>query len=68
MNKDNLTISQLIHSPYWSPEQIESKELKNSLIDFTVNGNFTINLDKLYEEDLRYKLVWSTWNLLINKN
>ena len=53
------TILDLIQSPFWSPEQIESTYLKETLFSL----DKSINLEKLYESDLRYKLSWSTWNL-----
>ena len=40
--------------------QIESFKLKDALFNFTNNH---IDLKELYDNDLRYKLSWSTWNL-----
>ena len=57
------TILDLIQSPFWSPEQIESINLKKSLISL----DNSINLEKLFESDLRFKLSWSTWNLNYTK-
>ena len=66
--KENIFyIYQLIQSPFWSPEQIESNELKISLNDFTTSNGFNIKLDKLYSHDLRYKLAWSIWDLTNDK-
>ena len=42
-------------------------ELKLALIEQNERNNCTkINLDYLYEQDLRYKLAWATWNLNSN--
>lgn len=59
-------VEKLIQSPFWDPRSIESKYLKYALEDLNyINGNqkMKVSLDKLYENDLRYKLAWSTWNL-----
>ena len=59
-------VDKLIQSPFWDPRAIESKYLKYALEDLNyINGNqkMKVSLDKLYENDLRYKLAWSTWNL-----
>ena len=53
-------IKQVIQSPFWSSEQIESNELKLTLEAF---ANSKLDLDYLYKHDLRYKLAWATWNL-----
>ena len=57
-------IRHLIQSPFWDPAQIDSSELKKALIaQNTINNCTTINLDYLYENDLRYKLAWAVWEL-----
>jgi len=53
-------VKQVIQSPFWSPEQIESNELRLSLEAF---ADSNLDLDYLYQNDLRYKLAWATWNL-----
>lgn len=59
-----LEIKQLVQSPLWNPLQIPSYKLKNALIDYTNQfDSFEIDLNYLYEHDLRYKLSWSVWNL-----
>ena len=63
------TVKQLIQSPFWLPEQIESCHLKEALIKQNNKNNYTdINLDYLYENDLRFKLAWSNWHLNNDKN
>ena len=62
-NNNSFYICQLIQSPFWSPIQIESDQLKNSLLDYCKKNNYKINFDKLYCNDQRYKLAWSTWDL-----
>ena len=58
------TVRQLVQSPFWIPQQIESYHLKDALIKQNNKNNCTkINLDYLYEHDLRFKLAWSIWNL-----
>ncbi len=58
-------IKHLVQSPSWDPAQIESNELKLCLESYTtkkLNADH-INLEFLYEHDLRYKLAWVTWML-----
>lgn len=72
VDKENkkFSIKQLVPSPFWSPEQIESNELKKALIDMNDINNCTeIDMNYLYQHDLRYRLAWATWRLdLDNKN
>ncbi len=61
-------IRHLVQSPFWDPSQIDSNELKLALEDQNSKNNCTsINLDYLYENDLRYKLAWAVWNLTLDK-
>lgn len=61
-------IRHLVQSPFWDPSQIDSNELKLALEDQNCKNNCTsINLDYLYENDLRYKLAWAVWNLTLDK-
>ena len=60
-------IKHLVQSPFWEPSQIDSNELRLALIDQNERNNCTrINLEYLYEQDLRFKLAWATWNLNTN--
>ena len=60
-------IKHLVQSPFWDQDQIDSNELRLALIEQNERNNCTkINLDYLYEQDLRYKLAWATWNLNSN--
>lgn len=60
-NKNDIyNIKLIIQSPFWSQEQIKSQLLKEALCNYTNNQ---INLNELYDNDIRYKLSWSTWNL-----
>tara|TARA_B100001093_G_scaffold276480_1_gene264210 strand:- start:4753 stop:5508 length:756 start_codon:yes stop_codon:yes gene_type:complete len=72
VDKENkkFSIKQLVPSPFWSPEQIESNELKKALIHMNdVNNCTEIDMNHLYQNDLRYRLAWATWKLdLDNKN
>jgi hypothetical protein len=53
-------VKHVVPSPYWSPDQIGSCELKRALESLHSSMDFTV----LYGTDMRYKLAWSTWNLL----
>ncbi len=57
------SIKYALESPYWNSNQIKSNKLKLSLIDQSELNNCTINFDELYENDIRHKLSWNTWNL-----
>ena len=62
-------ICHLVQSPFWDPAQIDSNELKVALENQNEKQNCTtINLEYLYENDLRYKLAWATWNLNTNSS
>ena len=57
-------IRHLIQSPFWDPSQIDSNELKKALVaQNTLNNCTQINLEYLYDNDLRYKLAWAVWGL-----
>ena len=59
-------IKHLVQSPFWDPIQIDSNELKKALIEQNKLNNCTsINLEYLYDNDLRYKLAWAVWNLTL---
>lgn len=69
VEKQEFIIRHLVQSPYWDPAQIDSNELKISLEDQISKHNCTkINLEYLYENDLRYKLAWAIWNLNLDKD
>lgn len=59
-NPSGCYVKHVIQSPYWSPDQIGSCELKRALESLNSSMDFTV----LYDTDMRYKLAWSTWNLL----
>tara|TARA_B000000557_G_C20809099_1_gene459119 strand:- start:1993 stop:2643 length:651 start_codon:yes stop_codon:yes gene_type:complete len=68
INKEEkkFSIKQLVQSPFWSPEQIQSNKLKEALINMNdVNNCTKIDMNYLYEHDLRYRLAWATWNLVL---
>ena len=66
-NTKEFIIRHLVQSPFWEPSQIDSNELRLALENQNEKQNCTtINLDYLYENDLRYKLAWATWNLNMN--
>ena len=68
VEKKEFVIKHLVQSPFWDPVQIDSTELKYALIDQNKKNNCTkINLDFLYDNDLRYKLAWAVWNLNYEK-
>ena len=67
--KQEFVIRHLVQSPFWDPSQIDSNELKIALEDQNCKNNCTtINLEYLYENDLRYKLAWAVWNLTLDKD
>ena len=62
--KREFIIRHLIQSPFWDPSQIDSNELKKALVAQNILNNCTqINLEYLYDNDLRYKLAWAVWGL-----
>lgn len=68
VQKQEFVIRHLVQSPFWDPTQIDSNQLKIALEDQNCKHNCTsINLDYLYENDLRYKLAWAVWNLTLDK-
>ena len=57
-----MKIENLVQSPFWDSEQIESIFLKKSLISLNNSTNLTkICFDKLYLEHPRYQLAWENW-------
>ncbi len=66
VDKENkkFSIKQLVPSPFWSPEQIQSNELKKALVHMNDINNCTeLDMNYLYQHDLRYRLAWATWRL-----
>ena len=58
-----IDICEIVPSPFWISEQIESIELKKSLVNLGELKNISVNFNKLFEHDKRYQLAWSTWDL-----
>ena len=66
IEKDILSVKHIVQSPTWDPQKIGSCKLRDALVSTTKEYDCQdINLESLYENDLRYKLDWSTWNLEI---
>ena len=64
VNKSNeLIVKEIIQSPFWDPSQIDSKYLKQAIIEYSNNTNNTVNFNYLYDNNLRYKLAWSIWEI-----
>tara|TARA_A100001015_G_scaffold316104_1_gene429556 strand:- start:3077 stop:3706 length:630 start_codon:yes stop_codon:yes gene_type:complete len=64
VDKKELVVKEIVQSPFWDPVHIDSNYLKMALEDLnSQNDNVTLVLDYLYENDIRFKLAWSTWNL-----
>ena len=63
IKNDRLVINQIIQSPLWCSSHIESIELKKALVDYSNKNNLELELDKLYKNDLRLSLSWSTWDI-----
>ncbi len=64
LDKKELVVKEIVQSPFWDPIHIDSNYLKIALEDLNKqNDNVTLVLDNLYENDIRFKLAWSTWNL-----
>ena len=62
IKEKELKVMNIIQSPFWDEEQIQSVHLKKSLIDQNNAANMTnINFDYLYQDNLRFKLAWDTW-------
>ncbi len=61
--KNTFSIKYALESPYWNSKQIKRNKLKLSLISQSEINNCTINFDELYDNDIRHKLSWSTWDL-----
>lgn len=60
-NINGFCVKRIIQSPFWSPDQIESTQLKLSLEGMSE----FVDMSEFYEIDYRYKLAWSTWNINI---
>ena len=57
-------VEEIVQSPFWDPIHIDSNYLRLALEDLNAqNENVNLVLDQLYENDIRFKLAWSTWNL-----
>ena len=57
-----LDIKNIIQSPFWDDEQIQSIYLKQAIIDQNRYTNRTeLRFDSLYKNNMRYKLAWETW-------
>lgn len=52
-------VKRIIQSPFWSPDQIQSTELKTALESMSQH----VDMTDLYYYDPRYELAWSTWFL-----
>lgn len=64
LEKKLINIDNIIQSPFWDSEQIDSIYLKYSLIDQNESINKTnITFNPLYQNNIRYKLSWETWYL-----
>ena len=64
LEQRELVVKEIVQSPFWDPIHIDSSYLKLALEDLNAqNKNITLVLDQLYENDIRFKLAWSTWNL-----
>ena len=64
LEKKIINIDNIIQSPFWDSEQIDSIYLKYSLIDQNDSINKTnISFIPLYQNNIRYKLSWETWYL-----
>ena len=64
LEKKLINIDNIIQSPFWDSEQIDSIYLKYSLIDQNESINKTnISFNPLYQNNIRYKLSWETWYL-----
>jgi hypothetical protein len=60
LKKDIFVIKEVIQSPFWCSEQIDSSELKKSLCVYS--KEYVTDLTYLYDNDFRYKLAWNIWN------
>ena len=59
-----MKIENIIQSPFWDNEQIESIFLKKALISQNKLNNITeIDFNFFYNENIRYKLSWENWYL-----
>jgi len=64
METKELIIQQLIQSPFWDSKHIDSIYLKKSLEHLNTNMNTTkLVYDYLYENNIRIKLYWNTYNI-----
>ena len=48
----------LINSPFWESRQISTECLLESLTQYSISRNKTLNIDDFTSENIRYKLVW----------
>lgn len=57
-----MIVENIIQSPFWDSQQIETTYLKKSLIDQNdVLNMSTLSFEELYKNNIRYKLSWDTW-------
>tara|TARA_Y100000389_G_scaffold205142_1_gene264019 strand:+ start:11136 stop:11669 length:534 start_codon:yes stop_codon:yes gene_type:complete len=53
-----LHVKLLLQNPYWDSIQIDSLELKKTLLSLAEKENKKLNLDEIYATDFRYALEW----------
>lgn len=64
LDKKEIIVKQIVQSPFWDTENIQSIYLKKALEDITSeNQHVKINFDHLYDTEPRYKLSWNNWEL-----
>ena len=65
LDKRELVVKEIVQSPFWDPIHIDSNYLRLALEDLNAqNKNINLILEQLYENDIRFRLAWSTWNLV----
>jgi hypothetical protein len=63
VEQEKFVVQLVLQSPFWEPQQIESRHLKYALEDLAnkIDG-VTLDFSQLYARDSRITLSWLTWN------
>lgn len=57
-----LIVNMLIPCPYWDSKQISANELKKSLLSLASESDAELDLQPLYDSDIRIKMDWTYFN------
>ena len=57
-----LIINMVIPCPYWESKQISANELKKALESLAAESDADLDLQPLYDSDIRIKMDWTYFN------